>query len=327
MNSINSGTHKGMGRLPALMLAVVLIGLTQRPLQAAIPAKLVLPAHVLLHSRTLTLADLLPASAPAKLRTEAGKIRLGEAPQPPMTRIVYRQQLQFLLKDHAPLLANLSVPAEIRIQRAYREITRAEVIRVIDRDLESFGLKQPPDLSNLEFTAPVYATGENAGLKLIRVFSDPTRGVTSFRLWTSKEPVNLPFTVTIPREIKLPTLVARRRLADGDIASPADFTVEMRPATGAMKTTNTDDVRGLEVRGLVRAGAPVNRDQFKRPVLVEPGALATLVVQGNGFSIKTIVTPLEQGVFGQEIRVRNNESRLVVEARVTGRDRLVKPQE
>ncbi|MGH9396959.1 MAG: flagellar basal body P-ring formation chaperone FlgA [Terriglobia bacterium] len=315
---------------PALAFVVAILyvapGRTLRAGAARGAGAVLLPGHILLHSGTLTLADLLPASAPSRLRVEAGKVLLGSAPQPTMTRTIYRQQLQYLLKDHASLLAELSLPPQISVQRFHRAITKSEVIRAINRALGSQGLTHPPDLSNIEFSAPVYATGADPGIEVIRISSDPLRHVTNFRLWTSKEPGNLPFTVAVPREIKLPTLVARHMLASGDIASATDFSVEMRPQNRKTSSTTTtaNDLSGLATRGLVRAGEPVDRDQFARPVLVEPGALATLIVEGNGFNIKTIVTPLQQGVLGQEIRVRNTESKQVVEAQVTGRDRLTK---
>lgn len=288
--------------------------------------RVALAERVVIHSGTLTLADLLPASAPLPVRAEAGKVSLGSAPEPPMTRTIYRQQLQFLLKGRAPLLAELSLPPQISVSRFHRTLTKKEVIAAIRGALGSEGVNRLPDLADLTFTAPVYVTGADPGLKVIRISADPSRRITNFRLWTSKEPANLPFTVSVPIEIKLPTLVARRTLASGDIASATDFLVEMRPRNRGISGSKptAEDLAGLETRGLVRRGAPVDRDQFARPVLVEPGALATLIVQGNGFNIKTIVTPLQQGVLGQEIRVRNTESKLVLEARVTGRDRLVK---
>lgn len=289
-------------------------------------ARVPLLRSAVVHSATLTLADLLPASAPASLRSEAAKVLLGSAPQPPMARTIYRQQLEYLLNGRKPLAASLVLPAEIHVERFARTLSKAEVVEAIDRALTSQGVTRLPGPGALEFTAPVYVTSADPGLELVRISADPARGLTRFRLWTSKEPGNLPFTVSVPGVIKLPTLVARRTLVSGEVASASDFTVEMRASRRTMKAAppSAGGLADLAVRGVVPAGAPVNRDQFERPVLVEPGTLSTLTVSGNGFSIKTIVTALEQGVLGQEIRVRNTESKQVLEARVAGRDRLVK---
>jgi len=290
--------------------------------------RVALLARVVLRSDTFTLDDLLPRSAPAAMHREAIRIVLGQSPQPAASRILYPQQLEFLLRDHADLLAELSLPKEITIRRFHRAVTKGEIARAIERALGSQGVnaKDSIDAQDLQFSTPVYVTGENPGLEVLRIAPDPLRRETEFTLWTSKEPHNLPFTVTVQRALKLPTLVARRAIPPGEIVSPADFAVEMRatrrdpaaPAVGAA------EMAGLEARATLRAGEPVDRDLFKRPVLVKPGALATLIVQGAAFSIKTVVDPLEQGVMGQEIRVRNTETRQVVEARVVGRDRLVK---
>lgn len=301
----------------AVLLAVV---------PAARGARVPLLSQAVVHSATFTLADLLPTSAPEELRSEAAKVPLGSAPQPPMARTIYRQQIEYLLNGRKTLAASIALPSEIHIERFARTLSKADVAQAIDRALASQGVTRLPDLGALEFSAPVYVTSADPGLELIRISSDPVRGLTQFRLWTAKEPGNLPFTVSIPGVIKLPTLVARRTLVAGEVTSASDFTIKMRAGSRAMTAAppSAGGLAELDVRGVVRTGAPVNRDQFKRPVLVEPGTLSTLIVRGNGFSIKTIVTPLEQGVLGQEIRVRNTDSKQVVEARVTGRDRLVK---
>lgn len=303
-------------------LALLLAGIPRASFAARIP----LVRRAAVQSAALTLADLLPAAAPAELRSEATKISMGSAPQPPMTRTLYRQQIEFLLSGHKSLAAALAIPPEIQIRRRFHTLTKAEVVQAIDHALAHQGVTRMPDLSRLNFTAPVYVTGADPGLELIRISSDAQQGITSFRLWTAKERHNLPFTVTVPSVVKVPTLVARRTLVAGDLTSGSDFKVEMRAGEHSVAGAPlvAADLTNLATRGIVRAGAPVERDQFQRPVLVEPGTLSTLIVHGPGFNIKTIVVPLEQGVLGQEIRVRNVESHRVLEARVAGQDSLVK---
>ncbi|MGH9344233.1 MAG: flagellar basal body P-ring formation chaperone FlgA [Terriglobia bacterium] len=324
-----------MATIPMLFLATWLAASGQ-PQSASgagksVPARRVLlQSHVILHSSRFTLADLLPSSAPSALLKQAAAVALGSAPQPPMARVIYRQQLQFLLQDEKPLLAQISIPAEISVERFHRIITKQEVASAIEQALGSGkdGSKDALDLEALELSAPVYATDNDPGLRVIRIESDPARHETRFRLCTSKEPGNLPFSVTVPGSAKLPVLVAKRGLAPGEIVSATDFAIVMRPAAQGLANTaaTAAGLAGLEARTSLRSGQPILRDDFGRPVLVKPETLATLIVQGKGFRIKTMVTPLQQGVLNQEIRVRNNESRQVVEARVTGRDSLLKTQ-
>lgn len=295
---------------------------------ASTSARVRLLRRVVLHSDTFTLDNLLPRSAPAPVHRKAAKIVLGQSPQPAASRVIYRQQLEFLLHGHAALLKQLQIPREMLIERYYRAITKSEIIQAINRALGSHGLPgtDSVDAQDVQFSTPVYVTEADPGLEVLRIASDPLRRETVFTLWTSAEPRNLPFTVTVERAVKLPTLVARRAIPPGEMVSPSDFAVEMKAASrhrGAA-LVEAGELAGLETRATLRVGQPVNRDLFKRPVLVEPGALATLIVEGGAFSIKTVVVPLEQGVMGQEIRVRNEETRRVVMARVVGRDRLKK---
>jgi flagella basal body P-ring formation protein FlgA len=287
-----------------------------------------LRSHVVLDSGSMTMADLLPDSAPASLRQEAVSIPLGSAPQPAMTRTLYRQQLQFLLRDHKALLRELVLPDEVTVQRAHRVLTRQEVIQAIKQATGQQGadFSEGLDLQDIHFSTLVYVTQAHPGLKVIRIQSDPLRDETRFRLWTSKEPGTLPFEVSVPGAVKLPILVSRHPLAPGEVVSANDFEVVMKPEGGIIsgKRPSATDLAGFETRAPLRAGQAVARTEFGMPVLVRPGVLASLIVQGGDFSIKIVVTPLEQGVLGQEIRVRNRETRAVLEATVIGRDRLLK---
>lgn len=290
--------------------------------------------EVVVHASSITLADLLPANAPEALRKQASTVALGAAPQPPGVRMIYRQQLQYLLAGNKMLLAQLTIPPEMRVQRFHRMISRQEVIAAISQALGGTAkggaatALRGLDLASIQLPAPVYVTSADPGLRVIRIESDPDRRETRFRLWTANEPANLPFTVSAAGAVKLPVLVATRGLMPGEIVSPADFSVEMRPGAGlpAKPLAMAAGLSGLEARAVVRPGEAVSRDDFGRAVLVRPETLATLIVEGPGFRIKTQVTPLEQGVLNQEIRVRNTESRQVLEARVIGRDRLMKTQ-
>jgi flagellar basal body P-ring formation protein FlgA len=284
--------------------------------------------HVTLNASRLTLADLLPATAPESLRKATRGITLGAAPQPPGSRILYRQQLRFLLSAQPNLLSHFDIPDEVVVRRSYRLLTRKEVIQAIQTALGNEGAQGlgATDLSHVRFSFPVYVTKPDPGLRVIRIECEPSRGETRFRLWTAGEPAILPFDVTVRRTVNVPTLVARHTLAPGEVVSASDFTVALRPAPRSSPDlpAAASDFQGLEPRTLVRKGQPVDRNEFGQAVLVQPDTLATLIVQGGAFNIKTMVTPLQQGVMGQEIRVRNIESRQVVEARVAGRDLLVR---
>ncbi len=317
-------------RHTALFIAIMLAlgGSGQAAVNGPAAYRITLRSHVTLSATQLTLADLLPATAPESLREATRGIKLGVAPQPPVLRILYRQQLRFLMAAHPRLLARFVIPDEIVIQRSYRLLTRNEVIQAIQAALRNEGAREMSGsaLAKVHFSAPVYVTQKDPGLRVIRIECDPSRGETQFRLWTSKEPGILPFDVTLQSSVEVPTLIASHTLAPGQVVSAADFTVALTPASRSAsgQPAAAADFEGMEPRTLVRRGQPVQRNEFGQAVLVEPDTLATLIVRGGGFNIKTMVTPLEQGVMGQEIRVRNIESRQVVEAQVAGRDLLVR---
>jgi len=173
---------------------------------------------------------------------------------------------------------------------------------------------------------------------VVRVEFDPLRQDTRFCLWASKEPDILPFYVTVAGGSALPTLpvlVARRDLVSGEIASASDFMAEPGKTTSiafgrlsqiALAVT-PEALAGRAARADVRAGQIVTASMFRTVMMVNQGKRAVLVVEGPSFRMTIPVIPLENGVFGQQVRVRNLDSRRVVAAEVVGPGTLHKTLE
>ncbi len=271
------------------------------------------------------LSDLLPSEAPDPLRARAAEIVLGSAPQPGRSRMISGAEIKSRLIDAPELVGRLAIPERIVIQRSHRSLSSSELFQAIRVGLGGQGLPDSGDWNpgDLKLSAPVYVTLDDPGLEVTRIELDPLRKETRFRLWTSKEPTILPFWVTVAHDVKVPTLVARHDMPAGKEAQATDFQVEERAGTpGGQRLLAASDLAGMQARAPVRSGQPVIRSMFTRVVLVEAGKPARLVAEGAHFRISTTVIPLQAGVMGQQIRVRDAETQHILSAEVVARGEL-----
>jgi hypothetical protein len=164
-----------------------------------------------------------------------------------------------------------------------REVTfRREICAAIQNDLAQKGVSTRWELrpEDLRIQASLPPLMDDMGLQVKRVGYDPIRQVTVFELWASHEPRYLPFEVTTRRG--------------------PEFSGAIPPSAGA---------------GSPRAGrkpAPVS----KPAVLAKPGTPATLVMLGENVRITITVVPLQPGIKGQRIFVRDASTARVLAAEV-----------
>jgi len=303
-------------------------------------ALVTLPCTVEVRSEALALSDLLPPGAPSDLLQAASGIALGNAPKPGSLRTIARGEIEELLRAEPELRASLSLPERIVVSRSHRELTSHELSAAISAAMGHDRIPNAPpvNLERLKLSAPVYVTEDDPGLKVVRVEFDPLRQETRFCLWTSKEPGILPFYVTVAGGSALPALpalAARRDLAAGEIASATDFVVQAGKVTAAAVgpgspmalAVTPEALTGRAARGYIKAGQIVTASMFKTVWMVNEGKRAVMVAEGPSFRMTIPVIPLENGVFGQQVRVRNPDSQRVVAAQVVGPGRLHKTLE
>ncbi len=172
--------------------------------------------------------------------------------------------------------------------RAPSLVERQEIFQAIQKDLALMGVARRAELQpgDLIIQCSVPALKGGMGLEVKRMGFDPIRRVIVFELWASLEPQYLPFEVT-----------TRRDPRSWGLTPPPEW-------NGA----NATESRGLQQRR-VTAGS-------KAPVLAKPGRSATLVMLGKNVRITTTVVPLQPGIKGQCILVRDPATARVMTAEV-----------
>jgi hypothetical protein len=234
-------------------------------------------------TKTVLLSDLLPQTALAPLREVGATVSLGSAPMPGRSRIVTRAELQATLASNPQLEADLWIPIEITIRRTCHLVSPKQVSAALGFALGTGSAEGPVDFSLL---TPVCFSGDDPGLEVSSVEFDPLQRLTRFRLWTSKEPQNLPFYVTLPGRLNEAVVHTAGRPAFHTMASSPD------PNHLGNRTGNG--------------------------TLVKAGVATRLVIQGPDCRITTVVVPLQSGALGQQIRARDPLTLRVFSAHVAG---------
>ena len=255
-------------------------------------------SEVELKTPSVRLSDLLPPGVPGPLYGATAAIPLGSAPLPGSVRRISREEIEHALVNQPELLAEISIPENILIRRALHLLSQEQVAAAIRSAL---GNKAP---LKIQLSGPVYFTGDDPGLEVTEVQFDDLRKVTRLRLWTSKEPENLPFYVTIPG----PLTALKVMPAAGAVTNPAE------PAGQASAVSATAAMAVPRVPRLERARPPVKAAQE----LVKAGVATWLVIQGSDYRLTSTVIPLQPGVLGQEIRVRDPITHKILSAQVAG---------
>jgi Chaperone for flagella basal body P-ring formation len=240
------------------------------------------------------LSDLLPADAPAALRTRAAAVALGRAPQPGSLRVLRAPQLARRLAEKTNLLDRLSLPAQITVRRTGWPIQRQNVRNAVEHFLQDKGWDRDGhlDMTELEWAGDFAALKPNPALEVAGAAWDSLRPVLQLRLRCAEPALCSSFLVQLPVPQSQEALW-RRRLEEHSAFA------ENR---GAPQTPKAKAIAG--------------------PPLTQPGDAATLILQSGAISISLPVVCLQRGALRQEIRARDASSRRIFQAQVIGTDLL-----
>jgi flagella basal body P-ring formation protein FlgA len=203
-----------------------------------------------------------------------------------------------------------------------RRISRQEIWEVIHAAMREQSIREADGLrpEALHVQASIWVTEDDPGLQVKKVDFDPVRQRTVFQLWASKEPRLLPFEVTTDWAPKADVVVARHDLARGAILAAGDVEVTHRLVAARLREAVRcpDDAIGQRVRRSLPAGRVLTHHNLRPPFLVTAGKPATLVAASPHLRITATVVPLQPGIKGQLIRIRNTMTQRIMKAEVVG---------
>ncbi|CAN0458129.1 unnamed protein product [Laminaria digitata] len=86
--------------------------------------------------------------------------------------------------------------------------------------------------------------------------------------------------------------------------------------------TDMDDLISMEPRRALRQHTPIRLSDLRQPLDVEKGNVVTMTFETPGMTLSATGVSEQNGIEGDIIRVRNSQTKLVIDARVTGPDRV-----
>ncbi len=176
-----------------------------------------------------------------------------------------------------------------------RPVSSRDVFQAVQDYLRQKGAAMRGNLrpGDLRVQSSVPIIKEDAGLEVRKISFDSLRRETVFELWTSHEPQYLPFAVTTRRD-------------------PQSWGMSLRPAA------ILDEADGASRNRSSAISPTASATRSKPRVLAQPGRPATLVMLGPNIRITTTVVPLQPGIKGQCILVRDATTARVMKVEVIG---------
>lgn len=130
------------------------------------------------------------------------------------------------------------------------------------------------------------------------------------------------WSISLPVELSIfrPVVTAIKPLAPGSTISADDVQLSETDVSQLVGQylSNLDDAIGMDVKRAVVPGKPVMGQQLAPPLLIRRGEAVQIRAEGSVIAVKMPGVALTDGRRGEQIRVRNQSSSRVVDARVTG---------
>jgi hypothetical protein len=240
-------------------------------------------AEVTVQQETLRLSDLLPDGAGAPLKGAAERLSLGRAPQVGSVRVFTASELRNAIRERSPGMREVDIPEQVVVRRQGWPL-ETETVR---RTLGHSNLLHHVDLSQARITLPAgFTTAATPQFEVTGLQRNPDQ----FRLFARMRCRKREFCGSFLAEIVLSAAQARIRLGEHERGS------------GKIAELSPPSVVG--------------------PVLVQPGRVALLVIEGDGFRITEPVMPLTQARLGESVRVSDSVTHRSLMVEVSGRGLL-----
>lgn len=128
------------------------------------------------------------------------------------------------------------------------------------------------------------------------------------------------WTILVPAQAKVYRMVAvaGRNLQRGDLVSAADLSSEMRDV-GDLRigfALTPEAIIGKEIKFAVNKGDNFRNAALDAPLVIRRGDQVSMVSSAGEISVRTEVTAVSDGRIGQQIRVKNNQSARIINAKV-----------
>jgi hypothetical protein len=223
-----------------------------------------LRAEVTVEGKTVRLSDLLPDNAGGRLKAAAESLSLGRAPQIGSLRVFSANKVRQAIAEIPLATTEIDIPEQVVVRRIGWPLQTENITRTLSHSKFTHAL----DFSKAKIVLP-------PGFSSIAV--NPQIEVTAFNSNSGHQRL-------------LASMRCRERAVCGS------FLVEVLNVLA-------EAVPSRELRQGSEKVAESGLSSIAGPVLVRPGRLALLVIEGDGIRITQLVMPLKSARLGEVVRV------------------------
>jgi flagella basal body P-ring formation protein FlgA len=212
------------------------------------------------------------------------------------------------------------------VERAGQEIRRAEIVDALMSEFKERGLDDDIEIDFGGRSMRLYVAANRAATVGIESLNhDPNTGrfVATIAVPAGDPAAHrLRITGRIYTLISVPVL--SKKLYRGDIIRKHHLEWKKIRKTKILRQTITEPEQliGMAAKRLIGADRPIRTAQIRRPLLIAKGGLVTIRLNYANMSLTAQGRSLDEGSLGDVVRITNSQSKNIVEARVTGANRV-----
>lgn len=282
--------------------------------------KVLLRESVRVNGRIVRLGDLFSSAG------DRADIAVAYAPEPGKRAIFDARWLSRVARAYKLNWRPMSVRDQVVVERESQVITRGEIednilAALIERGADA---NTKVELSNRMMR--LYVPG-NASTRIgveDVAYEERTGRFTAILVAPIGEPAATRTRVSgrLFKVTEIPILT--RRILKGEIISKRDIKWTTIRSDRLHRDTIGDinDLIGKTPKRGLRADIPIRTADVQRPILVPKGSLVTIILKAPRMMLTAQGKALENGSYGDTIRITNTQSNTVIEAEVTGTARV-----
>lgn len=271
---------------------------------------------------TIRLGDIAQIDSPNVQDDEAviqlKKVSVGTSPKAGETTMLEGTKILEKLQDQGIRLNALrySLPRQVAVTRAFREVKLDE----LERTLAAFLTKSDRqiDVKQIVMDQPIRVPTDSYGLEVVALrTTQPGHIGVDYKSVAGSDEVRFQLRAVADEWRLMP--VATRPLMKGSVVTAGDIQLQKVNGTsvGRDALENIGDLVGRSVTKDIGQGEMFRAGAVVLPPVISAGSKVTVIFRQNRLEASASGVALDNGAAGQDIRVRNEQSKRVITGRVS----------
>lgn len=277
---------------------------------------------IVVNTTTTKLGDIAEVSSARIADDEAvialKKLEIEHSPAPGKESTISASRVLEKMKGSGVNLDSIiyTFPRVITVSRATRAVTAAEIQALIEEYFKKNG--KDATVRNINYNNDMFVPPGTSELEAV-AFNTARAGQYGFNIRTkagAAEQVRFDVSAVVDEWADLP--VAKRSLSrgsrvQGDDIMMARMNISSLPADLAHQVS---DVIGHETSAEISYGEVFRKNKLAIPAVITAGSKVTMVYKAGFLQATATGIALDNGIMGQEIRIRNENSKKIISGKV-----------